>query len=434
MEKTTFIATGDVFITRRLGEKGYAGFSEVAEIIRSHDVGFTNLEMTFHDAEGYPAAESGGTWAMTEPGTLDDIRRYGFNIFNTANNHSGDYSTGGILATIRHLKERGMVFSGTGKTLAEASRPCYLDTEHTRVALISASASYKTGAVAGSQGGDLPGRPGLNPLGCVKRCHADEETYAALGEIAMKLGLHSDQNNSVKNGYTSAPAKGTFRFGAETIVKDTANFQETIPNRQDMERIAAEIREAKKMADIVLVSIHAHQPRLPGPSNIPAEFLETFARRCIDEGADAILGHGPHELRGIEVYKGKPIFYSLGNFIFQTETVSTQPVDAFLKKGMPADTKIGSYMDHRTAGGTRGYCTQKSIWKAVMAGFTMEAGKVTGVTLYPIDLGQGKPWSQVGWPRLEHDNETLEYLAELSAAYGTAIRVENGVGYIDLAE
>jgi poly-gamma-glutamate synthesis protein (capsule biosynthesis protein) len=62
----------------------------------------------------------------------------------------------------------------------------------------------------------------------------------------------------------------------------------------------------------------------------------------------------------------------------------------------------------------------------------MENGKVTGITLYPVDLGMGMPSSQIGWPRMEKGNETLEYLAELSAAYGTAIRIENGVGYIDL--
>ncbi len=80
---------------------------------------FSNLEMTFHDQEGYPAAESGGTWAMMDPGALDDIQRFGFNLYNTANNHSGDYGQEGAMATIRHLNERDMVFSGTGKKIWE---------------------------------------------------------------------------------------------------------------------------------------------------------------------------------------------------------------------------------------------------------------------------------------------------------------------------
>ena len=66
MKKTSFIATGDAFITRRFPEGGYEGFEAVRDCIMQHDVKFSNLEMTFHDHEGYPAAFSGGTWAQPE--------------------------------------------------------------------------------------------------------------------------------------------------------------------------------------------------------------------------------------------------------------------------------------------------------------------------------------------------------------------------------
>lgn len=64
--KTTFVAVGDCFITRRIPERGYEGFDELKDLIKSHDVKFANLEQTFHDQEGYPSASSGGTWAMAE--------------------------------------------------------------------------------------------------------------------------------------------------------------------------------------------------------------------------------------------------------------------------------------------------------------------------------------------------------------------------------
>lgn len=86
MQKTTFITAGDAFITKRLPEGGYEGFQELSSCIQSHDVRFLNLESTFHETEGYPAAESGGTWAMSDPRTLDDMKVYGFNIFNTGKN------------------------------------------------------------------------------------------------------------------------------------------------------------------------------------------------------------------------------------------------------------------------------------------------------------------------------------------------------------
>ena len=87
-------------MTRRLPENGYEGFDELVEVIKAHDVRFNNLEITIHNKEGYPSAFSGGTWAMAEPEILDDLQRYGFNLYNTANNHSLDYSHGGLLATI----------------------------------------------------------------------------------------------------------------------------------------------------------------------------------------------------------------------------------------------------------------------------------------------------------------------------------------------
>ena len=124
MSKTTFITAGDAFITKRLPEGGYEGFEELKNCIQSHDVRFLNLESTFHDCEGYPAAESGGTWAMSDPRTLDDVKDcYGFNIFNTANNHSADYGEGGLLATVANLKARDMVFSGTGEIWARHPSP-----------------------------------------------------------------------------------------------------------------------------------------------------------------------------------------------------------------------------------------------------------------------------------------------------------------------
>lgn len=165
---------------------------------------------------------------------------------------------------------------------------------------------------------------------------------------------------------------------------------------------------------------------------MPPESLQIFSRRCIDAGASAVLGHGPHELRGIERYKNGIIFYSLGNFIFETETVRAQPHDAFYSKGLPSDMKIGEYMDSRSQGGTRGYITQENIWRSVLAGWTMESGKITQVQLHPISLGMHEPRSQRGVPVLSGDSGTLEYLSGLSKPFGTELRITDDTGYIDL--
>ena len=131
-------------------------------------------------------------------------------------------------------------------------------------------------------------------------------------------------------------------------------------------------------------------------------------------------------------YKDGVIFYSLGNFIFQTETVDLQPYDAYINKGMPLDTKVGDYMNQRSKNGTVGYGVLENIWRAVMASWTIEDDKVTEVKLYPISLDIQAKRAHKGVPHLLHTDEVLLYLADLSAPFGTTITIEDGVGILKL--
>ena len=99
---------------------------------------------------------------------------------------------------------------------------------------------------------------------------------------------------------------------------------------------------------------------------------------------------------------------------------------------MPVDTHVGEYMDKRSKNGTAGYPTQKNIWRSVMAAWAMDGRRITGVQLYPISLGMRAPRTFRGTPVLTQDDETLRYLAQLSKPFGTDIRIQDGVGYIDL--
>lgn len=430
--KTTFIATGDSFMTRRLPEGGYPGFAEIQNIINQHDVRFNNLELTIHNQEGYPAAVSGGTWAMAEPEILDDLKQYGFNLFNTANNHSGDYSCGGVLATIKHLQERDIVFAGTGESLREASAPAYLETPNARVALVAASASADgASAIAGDRSVSMIGRPGLNPLRFKTTYHVEQKYFDVLKEVTDKTCMNASKQRSIALGYSNPLPDNELTMGTLSFKLHDKTEKRTAPLKKDMDRIIANIQEARRQADFVLVSIHHHAFEGLNPAD-PAEFLRIFAHECIDAGADAILGHGPHLLQGIEIYNGKPIFYSLGNFIFQTETVRLQPADAYQNKGMAHDTMVGEYMDHRSQNGTRGFCMDKNIWRTVMAGFTAEDGKITQIQLYPITLCMGAPRSKMGTPHIAEDNEVLHYLAELSEPFGTKMHVKSNIATIDL--
>jgi hypothetical protein len=92
----------------------------------------------------------------------------------------------------------------------------------------------------------------------------------------------------------------------------------------DIARSAAVVDSIRPTVDLLLVTFHggaegakaAHVPEAAESlGREPRGELRAWARAVIDAGADAVIGHGPHVLRGIEFYRGKPIAYSLGNFL-----------------------------------------------------------------------------------------------------------------------
>ena len=99
-------ATGDAMITRRLPFEGeYEGFREVRDFILQGDFRFSNLETTVHNFESWGGAQSGGSWLCSPPGVIKDMRKFGFNILSTANNHALDYSYGGLIKTLEYLEK-----------------------------------------------------------------------------------------------------------------------------------------------------------------------------------------------------------------------------------------------------------------------------------------------------------------------------------------
>ena len=430
-DKTTLIFTGDSFITRQLPKDGYDGFGEISDIIKAHDVAFTSIETTVHDNKGYAEAVSGGTWAMAKPEVLDSLKDYGINLINTATNHSMDFGHGGLLATIENLKERDITFAGTGENLYEASKPAYVETKNARIAMIGVSSSFSPNSPAGAQRADFKGRPGLNPLRFKTVYNVCHEHFEALKKVATATGMNAALERSIKNGFTPPLKDDELPFAGLNFKLSDKNGAITSPDTKDVQRIIASIEEARRQADFVIVSFHSHESR-DGDSTKTPLFAEEFARICIDNGADIIAGHGPHELRGVEVYKGKPIFYSLGNFIFQNETVEYQPSDAYEKLGMTDNDTVGAYMDKRSKNGTSGFAVQPLIWTSVMASLTVENGEITQIKLHPIDLHMEKSRGQKGFPTLKRDNEILKYLGELSKPYGTRFEISGTEAVIEL--
>ena len=415
-------AAGDCAIQKNL-PKYYAGFGEVREYIMQGDVRFFNMETTVCE-DCYAASHSGGTWMRTSPDVLEDALQYGFNVTTSANNHCMDFAYDGFLQTLDHFKKLRLPQCGGGRNLAEASRPVYLDTPSGRAAIIGCTVSYSPGAEAGEQSRDLPGRPGINPLRVQKVVYVTKEDLEQLSQIADKTKLNAYQNILRAEGYLPAEQENALSFCDTQFRVGEPRISYTL-SEYDMSRIERAIQDAKFQADVVLVSVHNHTICGESKEETP-EFLVEFAHRCIDAGAHGILGHGPHLLQAVELYKELPIFYSLGDFILQLENCQIMPDDYYRKYGLTPDAGIYEVFKARTKNFTTGLQYQPVMMEAVIPCFEIEEGKLKHLEMIPIELGFGMKHSQIGWPRIAKDDRILQRLIKLSTSFGTKMRIEDG--------
>ena len=422
----SFVATGDSFVTRRLAAS--PGVSELAAVIRDAEARFANFEVLTPGDDGFPSAVSGGTWANAPAGVIGDLKELGFNLIGWANNHTLDYSYGGLAATARELDRFGMVHAGVGRNLAEASRPRYLECPSGRVALIAVTSTFNESAAAGQQRPDQVGRPGVNPLRFTTTYLLPRDRLEALTAIADAAGVNDDYKLRLKDGFAETEP-GIVLFGNHRFKEADAPGCRTEAKPADVKRMLASIGEARRQADFVLVSLHAHE--MAGmDKTAPAMFLRSFAHSCIEAGAHAVIGHGPHVLRGIEVYQRRPIFYSLGNFVFQNETVENLPSDFYEKFDLALTDNTADALDKRSATNTKGFAVNPWAWKSVIARFAIEGEAMTSLELFPVELGFGEPRPRRGTPVLSEDPAILMHLTELSAAFGTRIVTERNVGRV----
>jgi poly-gamma-glutamate synthesis protein (capsule biosynthesis protein) len=420
----TMALTGDSIITRKLSVYREPEFLEMIGLIREADMAFTNLEMLFHDYEPYPAHQSGGTWMRGDPALAKELVWAGFDMVARANNHTGDYGVMGMRLTTKYVEEAGLVHAGSGESLPEAREARFLDTHEGRVALISVASTFPDHSRAGKSRGDIPARPGLNPLRHTRTRVVTPEQLQRLREVLVETGLGG-------RGRRGGAGNRLNVFGTTLIAGDEPGTH-TTPNQEDLEEIAAVVRSASTLADYTIVTIHAHEGGRGGRST-PADFLVTFARAMIDAGADVMVGHGPHVLRGIEIYRGKPILYSLGDFLFQNETLLRLPAENYASYDLGPDKHVGDFNDSRYGMDTRGFPSQREIWEAVVATLEWDGGELVGMKLHPITLGFGTPRSQRGRPMLatgELAEKILTDLRERSAPFGTSIATIDGVGVL----
>ncbi|MBO4885500.1 MAG: CapA family protein [Clostridia bacterium] len=423
-------AAGDAMVFRRLAGE-YPGFGALRDFIGRGDFRFLNLETTVHRHETFGAAVSGGSWFCAAPEVLEDMRAFGFNALSTANNHAMDYSHAGLMKTLGYIREAGFACAGTGASMSEAAAPAYVDTSAGRFALIGASSSFHPDAIAGNPARGVPARPGLNAIRFDKIYRLPPDQLEQLRAIADGIRINAADDIYRAQGYRAALKEGVTAFGDLRFEPADEPGNRTAVNEGDMKRVERSISEARFMADCVVVAIHSHE--FAGRSlEEPADFLVQFAHRCVDAGADAVIGTGPHLLRPIEIYKGRPIFYSLGDFIIQLETIANAPADMYEKQGLASDSGLDALFENRSGGGKHGLYYERVMFETVVPFWTYEDGALRRLELMPVELNFGAPRSVGGWPRPKSDAGILERLAGMSEAWGTRIRIEDGIGVVEL--
>ncbi|MCQ2437345.1 MAG: CapA family protein [Clostridia bacterium] len=430
MATLKFSAAGDAMVFRRL-PGAYEGFKDVQDYIGRADFKFVNLETTIHNFETYGGGTSGGSWFCAPPGVLEDLKTFGFNMLSTANNHALDYSHAGLLKTLEYIEASGLTYTGTGRTLSDASRPVYLDTLNGRIALIAACTTFNPGDSAGEQTRMLPGRPGLNTNENKKIYELPKEEMDKLREIAALVPVNADQAIYEAQGYRKPFPPNEFGFGPLRFVEADAPAERSFVDERDMQRMIRSINEAKFAADYIVVAIHSHQNK-GLTEDEPAEFYVDMAHRLIDAGANAVVGTGTHHLRAMEIYNGCPIFYALGDFIIQLETLQKAPAGMYEKQGLTGNEGIDVMFNRRSDNGKKGLYYDKQMFQTVVPYWEVEDGKLTKLDLLPVELNFDAPKSMGGWPRPKFDEGILEKLAELSEPFGTKIRIEDGIGHVEL--
>ncbi len=326
------------------------------------DVIFTNFETTIVDERKGQSHKDGRF--LSPPEALDALQEFGFNLVSLSNNHAWDLKVPGIQNTLQEASRLHLAHAGTGNTLEEAAAPGYLKTPKGTVALVAmASGLIEPGGSASAT------RPGVN-------------------ELRVEAGK---------------------------------------PNPEDTERILQSIRNARKRADLVVVYEHNHVFDKPFrtimleelPERLaPPDWLKKWTHAEVDAGADIIVMHGAPLLHGVEIYRDRPIFYDLGNFIFQAP-----PIDILL------DEPIN--------------------WESVVAYVDFRGKNLQSIKFQPIaqnKIGQGQADTQDehtnnlflqtrGLPSPAHGeqaNYILERLANLSRPFGTTIEVKGETAEIKL--
>lgn len=302
------------------------------------DACFTNLETVILGPRAGPPTRDGLTLHAAGPEVLTTLEAMNVRLAATSNNHAFDLGTGGILDTLAALRAARLSSAGSGEDLIRAAAPAFHQTPNGGVALVACA----TGKIR-EGGAATATRPGVNEL----RRSLDGQLDAI----------------------------------------DTA-------------RILDALSDAARRADVVIAYQHNHDWE-PDMALVPA-WQRVFAKRCVAAGASVFVGHGAPLLQGVEIHRGAPLFFGLGNFVFQTE----KPPGAY----------------------------PPEAWESVIIDCSFRKGRCRSARLVPItlnEIGRGGATDTAtrGMPSLVNGDQgsaILQRITLLSQGFGTEFARRSG--------
>ena len=425
-KKLTVTGTGDALFVAKFPSYYNDQRAEITNFINKHQLKITNLETNLSDFGDYANAYSGGTWINTPKEYFDDLKSLGFNFYGTANNHCMDYSHHGMLSTIAELEKHGLAHAGTGKDLEDASKPAILQIDGVKVAIIAVDASFEPASRAGNPTPNFIGRPGVNYLRHSTAYKVKEEQFEWLKQIAKDTRINYTRDFNIATGYVNPDPEGVFVLGGTTFT--TKDGPTTKCNAKDKQRLLNQVKQLKEENDYVFVQIHCHDDDNVSHAN-PPEYLVEFCRACIDNGASAIFGGGCHELRPIEIYNGKPIMYSLGDFIYQGPQVEKLPADFMEQFDADLNLTAKEALYVRSRGGKVGLHLNKENYLSVLPSIEFEGENLVNIKFLPIGLNFDKKDLTNGLPMVAEEleqKEILDVLNNISKAFNTEFYLKDG--------
>jgi hypothetical protein len=432
MSPLTVVTVGDVMVKRTGANLEAPEFQAIFKLLKDADVTFGNMEGNLSDIEHFNGPLRG---MMGDKDVAPSLKAMGFDLMNRANNHIFDSDKESMFSTIAQLDEAGIVHAGTGKNLEDARAPAFYDSPKGRVGLVGMHTpnGANTNANATYRSGNLGGRPGINALNydVIYNVTADQLNAIKAIRRAAYTPPPGTTNVSKLPDPASEPADKVQFLGTWYKV-GTPGMRSFEMDAADLRENLRSIRNGKFLSEFMIATCHCHQGPITAQQwlfedQIP-DFLPVLAKKAIDSGADMFVVHGPHVVRGIEIYKGKPIFYGMGEFYYQWQHMDS----ALLSGSWPQNGRTDdSTVDVRVSAGLR-----PINFESMVAQTKFDKGKLVEIRLYPTSGAWDGPVSQLGLPRQappELAQKILTRVQGLSKPLGTTIAIENNVGVIRFA-